>query len=74
MIVETAIAGGRSWEELARGAGDGPSDGEGFDDYALLYADEATIRTMSQNGKKVAMNLVHRLEDHTRKQGIPLCL
>jgi mono/diheme cytochrome c family protein len=34
-------------------------DGEGFDDYALLYADEATIRTMIQNGKKIAMNLVH---------------
>ncbi len=36
-----------------------PMRGEGFDDYAVLYADEATIRTMIQNGKLVAMNIVH---------------
>ncbi len=33
--------------------------GEGFDDYALLYADESTIRTLLQNAKRVAMSLVH---------------
>ncbi len=35
------------------------NSGEGFDDYANLYADEATIRTMIQNGKRVAMTMVH---------------
>ena len=33
--------------------------GEGFDDYSVLYADEATIRTMMQNAKRVATTLVH---------------
>ncbi len=34
-------------------------DEGGFDDYDLLYADEATIRTMLQNAKRVAMTMVH---------------
>ena len=33
--------------------------GEGFDDYAVLYADEAAIRTMIQNGKRIADTMVH---------------
>ena len=34
-------------------------NGEGFKDYAMLYADEATIRTLMQNAKRVAMGMVH---------------
>ena len=34
------------------------SNSEGFHDYARLYADEATIRTMKQNAKRVATALI----------------
>ena len=34
------------------------AQGEGFDDYALLYADEAAIRTMLSNAKRVALTMV----------------
>lgn len=32
---------------------------QAFDDYAVLYADEATIRTMMQNGRRVAETMIH---------------
>lgn len=35
------------------------SNEEGFNDYARLYADEATIRTMMQNAKRVADAIIH---------------
>ena len=35
------------------------TSGEGFDDYASLYADEATIGTMMLNAKRVAVDLIH---------------
>ncbi len=34
-------------------------EGEAFDDYALLYADEATLGTLIQNAKRTAVTLVH---------------
>jgi hypothetical protein len=35
------------------------TDPHGFRDYALLFADEATIMTMLQNSRRIAQSLIH---------------
>ncbi|MEM7013930.1 MAG: DUF1592 domain-containing protein, partial [Verrucomicrobiota bacterium] len=35
------------------------ADPEGFRDFSLLYADEATIKTMLQNAKRIAKTMIH---------------